>query len=340
MPIFSSADPNAYLALGMQSGLGAPQATPAKLRFVRYLKGNSFNIVPAVVDLREGGDGLDFGVTYKSQEKVQGNLTFYLRPEIAGQFFQLVPGGATWFGGTLPPTVGQLFHDNHASHPFSTIFANHPGSSLLQLFSDVRFTGFQLQGRMGQPWQVTAPFTAITFGASALALTPTNYGAASALDDFFLWHNSPSYVIDGLGDNTIESINVNFQLGVEELQAQAIGLDDIAVLNRVIDVDVTRRYQSPSMWQKIAYGSPGNIAPTTAVATGSLSAFVSNSLAGANLRSLLVQLGLLSYRYDNLTELDPDGQTVKETISARALHTASAAIAITVIGPHASAYAP
>lgn len=340
MPIFSSADPNAYLALGMQSALGTPQVAAAKLRFAKYLKGNQFDVVPAVVDLREGGDGLDFGTTYKSQMKVGGNLAFYLRPEIAGQFFQLVPGGATWLGGSLPPTSMNLFHDNHASHPFSTIIAQHPGSSLVTLLSDVRFTGFSLTGRTGQPWMVTAPFTAITFGASVTALVPTYYGVASGLDDLFLFHNSPSYSLDGAQDSTIESITVNFQLGAEELQAQSVTLDDIAIINRVLDVEVVRRFQSPSMWQKVAYGALGNISPTTSVPTGSLGISVSNGLTAANLRQLVVQLGLLSYRYDNLTQLDPDGETVRETISARALHTATSAITIGVTNPHASAYAP
>lgn len=340
MPIWSSADPSAYLAIGMQSGLGSPQLTASKLRFAKYLKGNEFNIVPAIVDLREGGDGLDFGTTYKSQQKVQGTLTVYLRPEIAGQLFQLLPGGATWFGGSLPPTSANLFHDNHASHPYATIQVNHPGSSLTQLLSDVRMTDFSLVGRMGQPWLFTSKFTAITFGASAAALTPTYYGVASGLDDLFLFHNNPSYVLDGNADSTIEQISLNFTLGVEELQAQAVSLDDIAVLNRVLDVEVVRRYQSPSMWQKIAYSGAANVAPTTSVATGSLSALVGNGLTAGNLRQMLIQCGLLSYRYDNLTQLDPDGETVKETISARALHTATAAIAITLTNPHASPYAP
>lgn len=337
MAIFSSADPQAYLCLGMQSALGSPQVAAGKVRFVKYLRGNDFNIVPAVVDLREGGDGLDFGTTYKVQEKVQGNITFYLRPEIAGQFFQLLPGGATWQGASLPAV--SVFHDNHASHPYATIQVQHPGSSIVQLLSDIRFSGFTLTGRAGQPWQIAAPFTAISYGASAAPLTPTYYGVGSSLDDLFLFANNPSYVIDGQADSTIEAITVHFQLGQEELQAQSQNLDDITVLNRVIDVEMTRRYQSPSMWQKVAYGAAGNISPTTSVATGSLSAFVSNGLAAGSLRSMLIQLGLLSYRYDNLTQLDPDGQTVRETLSARALHTATAALAITVTNAHASAYA-
>lgn len=339
VPAFSTADPNAYLALGIQSGLGSPQATLAKLRFVKYLKGNTFNIVPAVVDIREGGDGLDFGTSYKSQQKVQGTLAMYLRPDIAGQVFAFLPGGATWSGASTPAV--HTFHDNQASFPYATLVANHPGSSLQQLFSDVRFTGFTLAGKVGQPWQVTLPFVAVTFGASAAALTPTYINeAASYYDDLYLWHNNPSYVIDGQADSTIESITITGQLGTEELQAQAVELDDIAILNRVIDVEMVRRYQSPSQWQKIAYGAAGNVSPTTSVPTGSLSAYVSNGLSAGNLRDMLIQMGLLSYRYDNLTELDPDGMTVKETISARGLHTATSQITITLSNAHASVYGP
>lgn len=335
LPPISSADPVSFLALGMQSALQTPQVTAAKLRYAKYIRGNDFNIVPAVVDLREGGDGLDFGTTYESQQKVQGTLAFYLRPEIGGQFFQLLPGGATSVSSS--PIASNMFHDNHASHPYATIVVQHPGSTLAQLLSDIRFTGFRLEMRTGMPHMITAPFTAIAFGASVAALTPTYYAPP---DDFFLFHSNPSYVIDGVGDSTIESITVDFQLGVEELQAQSVTLDDIAILNRVVDVSVTRRYQSPSMWQKVAYGAAGNVAPTVGVATGSLSVFNTNGQAGANLRTFLMNLGLLSYRYDNLSQLDPDGVTVRETLTARALHTASSGITILMGNAHASQYAP
>ena len=59
----TSADPNAYVALGMQSALGSPQLTAAKVRLMRYSGANQFNVVPAVVDIREGGDGMAYGVS-------------------------------------------------------------------------------------------------------------------------------------------------------------------------------------------------------------------------------------------------------------------------------------
>lgn len=340
MPVLSSADPAAYFALGMQSALGTPQVTAAKMRFAKYLKGTEFNSDPTIVDLREGGDGLDFGTTYEARQVMRGKLVAYLRPEIAGQFLQLLPGGATWMSGTLPPTSAVQFHDNHASHPYATLQINHPGSQLTHLLSNTRFTTFELLGETGKPWQLSADFIAMVMGASAAPLTPTYYGVASGLDDLFLFHNNPSYVIGGFADSTIERIRIAGQLGTEDLQAQSIQLDDISVMNRVHDVEVVRRFQSPSMWENVVYGAAGAVAPTSAVATGSLRAFVTNGGAGANLRSMLIELGLLSYRNDVLTALDPDGETVRETITARALHTATAAIAITLQNAHASAYAP
>lgn len=334
MPSFSSADPNAYLALGMQSAQGTPQVTGSKLRFAKYLRGNQFNVTPAVVDIREGGDGLNFGTSYKSRMAVDGTLTVYLRPDITGQFLQFLPGGATWNGASAPAV--HTFHDNHASFPYGTMIVQHPGSTIQHLFSDMRFLDYQLVGRVGQPWQLTSRYRAIIFGASAVGLTPTYLNlAASYQDNLFLWHGNPSYVIDGFGDSTIEQVTISGQHGTDDLQAQSILLDDIVYLNRTLDVEVMRRYQSPSAWQKIAYSGVTNVAPTTSVPTGSLNL---NCFQASMVMNIV--MGMLTYRYDNLTELDPDGQTVKETISARALHTATAQIAITLSNNHASVYGP
>lgn len=335
---FTSADPNAYVALAMQSGLAVPQVAAAKMRFAKYLSGNGFQVVPAVVDLREGGDGLDFGLTYKNQQVARGNLIVNLRPEIAGQFFQLLPGGAAVGAGSLPAI--HTFHDNHASFPYSTLIVQHPGSSMVTLLSDVRFTGFTLEAARGGPLKLTAPFIAITHGASVVALTPTYYNFASpGSDDPFYYHVGASLAFGGLADSTIESWTLGLQLGTEELQAQGISLDDIAILNRDWSFSMTRRYQSPSQWAAIVYGGAANLAPTTAVAT---SAFMANYIYGAAgaSRAFQVNIGMLSHREDAITELDPDGKTIKETITSKPLRTASAAVLFTLANGHASVYGP
>jgi len=312
----------------MQSALGTPQVTAAKIRFAKYLSGTDLQARLEVVDLREGGDGLDFGYTYKKSQAAIGQIVFNARPEIAGQLFQGAPGGATWDGASAP--AAHTFQAGHASFPWMTLLAQHPGSSLPQIFRDALFTGLTVEGQSGEPWKVTIPFVAIFQGASYAALTAT-YQA----EEPFVYHYNPTYVLDGSGDTTMTAFKIELGLGVEELQSQAVTLDDIAVQNRDINVEVTRRYVDTTKWKAINMG--GGIAPTTSVATGSLRV---DSLygAGAALRSLQFQTPLLSYRGLTLTELDPDGKTVYETLSAKALKAATHAFFAVVKNAHASAY--
>src|SRR5436305_12574853 len=104
----------------MQSGLGSPQTTSSKLRFLKYLSGTDASPDVQVVDVREGGDGLDHGLTYKQKQLARGQVVINARPEGAGQLLALVPGGATWDGASAP--AGQVFHTGHASFPWATLF--------------------------------------------------------------------------------------------------------------------------------------------------------------------------------------------------------------------------
>lgn len=326
---WSSADPNAFIAMGMQSALGTPQTAAAKLRFAKYLSGTDFQPMLDVVDLREGGDGLDYGYSYKRQQKVTGQIVFNARPEFLGQVLQAIPGAATWDGASAP--AAHTFHTGHASFPWSTLILQHPGSSLPALLSDVRFTGITVEAAAGEPYKVTVPFIAIQHGASFAALTPTY-----ASEEPFLFHHSPTYVIDGTADSDITGFRITQTFGVEELQSQAITLDEIVVQNRDTDLEITRRYEDATLWKKINLGA--GISPTTSVATGSFRAGVAYG-SGAGLRTLDLYANLLSYRQNSLSELDPDGKTIIETIAARALKGATHALFGILKNAHASAYA-
>lgn len=326
----STADPNGFIAVGMQTALGTPQSTATKFRFIKYLA-SDFAPDANVVDLREGGDGLDFGSSYKDKQVYRGNLQFNARPEAAGQILQLALGGATWDGASGP--AAHYFHSNHASFPYFTFLAQHPASDLMHRVTDALFTGLTIEGQSGQPWKYTLPFIGINHGASFAALVPSY-----AAEQYFLYHGSPTYVVDGVADTTISGFNIQLGLGVDELQAQAITLDALNVLTRDVNVTLNRRFENPGLWQKIYYGASGNLAPTTAVATGNFRA-VSLYGAGAALRSLDLGLPLLSYRSNQYTGIDPDGKTVMETITAKSLSNASGALNAVLKNAHASAYA-
>jgi len=332
---FSSADPNGFVALGMQSALGTPQVTPAKLRFAKYLSGTTAP-TPAleVVYEREGGDGLDVGFAYKKTEKVPGTLVVNLRPEIAGQLFQLVPGGATWDGASGPANI--TFHTGHASHPKGTMLIQHPGSLIAQMLSDVQFTGLTIEGNSGEPWKITAPYNAAQYGASFAAVTPTLYGDAP-----ILFHNlapSGGYLVDGATDTKISHFKFDIALNVEELYAQSIDADDIVVMSRDTTFEFTRRIENSTLWQKVAYGA--GVAPTTSVATGSFQAIAMYGAAGVANRYVNINAPLVAYDTVTIDDLDPDGKTVYETYSGRVLKGATTALIITLGNAHASAYAP
>jgi hypothetical protein len=325
---FSTADPNAFVALGMQSALGTPQTTATKLRYAKFLSGSDFAVMIDKVDLREGGDGLDVGFTYKRLEKVEGQLVVNARGEIAGQLLELLPGGATWDGASSPAL--HTFHSGHASFPWASIFVQHPGSSIPLMLSNVRLKGFTLEMSSGEPWKLTFPFLAITHGASFAALTPTYY-----FDDPILFHGNPTYVIDGTADTAITDVTITHSLDVNELQSQAISLDEAPVMKRDTDITIVRRYEAPTLWQKIYYN--GGVQATNVIATGSLRVGARADAAGT--RQLDAFVNLLTYGGNVLTSIDPDGKTVVETITAQALKGATHALIMQLKNGHASAYA-
>jgi hypothetical protein len=335
MPAFSSADPSAFVGLSLkQAALGTPNLSAPGFRYAKYLSGLNFDVQQDVTFIREGGDGLDWGSGYLKTFKGVGQVVVNLRPEIAGQIFALMPGGATWNGGTVP--ASHLFHTGHASFPYCTIVAQHPSSDMAHLLSDVRFTGLTLEAMTGEPLKLTLPFTAITYGGSIAAnlLVPT-YGVATGVDSYFKYYDNPTYILDGSQDTTIESWKIDLALGAEELQAQRTQLDDIVMQNRDANIEIVRRYQNSTTWRKIAYG--GGVSPTTSVATGSFDAWVSQD-SGNNLRQFHVFAPLIAYNDDTLTELDPDGKTIRETITGKILKGATNAVNIMVNNGHASTY--
>jgi hypothetical protein len=327
MPFISN-DPNQFVAVGMQSGQGTPQVAQAKFRFVRSLAGTKVDSVQEIVDLREGGDGMDPSWHYQKTQKFTGQLVANLRPEIAGAIFQFLPGYASWLGGTQIPTNIQVFSTNHASLPWGTLVFQHPGSSLLQAISDVRFTELTLEGKPGEPILMTVPFTAIGDTVVASAYTPTNYG-----EDAFLYQGA-TILLNGALASGITSWKIGLKYKVDELYAQNLTLDTIVPLNRDITLEFTRRYENPTLWSIIAMD--GGNSPSYSAPTGSFDVY--QTVGGSASGIVRFSLPLLSYHGITLTEIDPDGKTIIETVQAGALKGATHAMLVQLNNAHASAY--
>src|SRR5687767_9804341 len=212
MPLISSASPDAFIGVAMQSAFGTPNTTLAKFRFAKYLEGTNVEVTIDANDIREGGDGLDFGFTYKRRQMAQGQIVVNARPDIIGQLLMLAPGGATWDGASAPAL--HKFHSGHASHPYFTLQAGHPGTSIVHFLSDAKMRGFTIEGQSGEPIKVTFPFVAVEHGASSAVLAATyhDHGVQP-----FLYYSAPTYIVDGAGDSKLESFTLGHEYGSEEI---------------------------------------------------------------------------------------------------------------------------
>lgn len=309
--------------------MGTPQTTVAQLRFAKYMSGTRFGVEPEVTFLREGGDGQDFGYSFKNRQKSSGQLVFNARPEILGQLLQLLPGGATWDGGSAPAL--HTFHSGHASYPWSTIVTQHPGSDIGHLLSDVRFTGITFEYESGQPVKITAPFIALSHGASIGAFT----ASYDTREEPFLYHHSPTFVLDSSGDTAISRVMIEHTFNVEELQAQSVELDDAVVQNKDTTIEITRRYEDATLWKKVAMGA--GVSPTISVPTSSLRVN-QQYFSGGSIRQLDMNAKLIAWETADIGELNPDGVTVNDVYAGKILKGATHAIFAQLKNLHASAY--
>lgn len=325
---YSTSDVNAFAALGIQTAKGTPQTTAAKLRFPRYISGIEESPEQEIVDVREGGFGMDYSFSYRKSIKGAGQLVLFGRPEILTPVLAWAVGGATWNGGSTPAV--HEFHTGHASYPFSTLFQQHPGSALTKMYADARAAGITLELMSGEPMKVTVPWVSLSAGGSFAALTPTYTS-----EDPFMFFHAPSILLDGTLDQTISSVKLTQAVNLEELQAQSITLDELVPQTRDLDIEVVRRFEDPGLWQKVYYGASGGINPTWSVATGSLRGVWKYPGSPTPVFDLFASL--ISWRSNAITGVDPDGKTVYETLTGRLLKGATHSAVIKLSNVHASA---
>lgn len=335
---FSTNDPNAFAALGLQSAKGTPQVTAAKLEYLRYISGVEEGPEKDVVDVREGGGGLDYRHTFARRVNGAGQLVSFMRPESLGQLLAFGLGGASWLGASEP--AAHHFHSGHASYPYASIFHAHPGTSITKMYSDAMAAGITIELMTGELSKITVPWQSLRVGASHAALSPTYAVSPTHGEEGpFHYFDSPTIMFTGAQDTTIESVKFTAAVNLEFIQAQSITPDHLVPITREFDFEMVRRHEDKALFQSVYYGGSAAIAPSRDIATGSLRAMFMqpHSLATPILDFFAP---LISYRSLGITGLDPEGGVVKETLAGRLLIGATHSLIAKVSNLHASAYGP
>jgi hypothetical protein len=319
MPGRPTNEPGNYLALGKQSGKDTEATT---FYFLRHLDGSGIQPTEDVESIREGGDGQEVGLRYKTAVSMDGDLVANARPEWAGRILTYALGADSSQTPGYPTTVASGTAQDHIITPTSSIpylTVEDLGADVAERVSNAQITGLAIEGEAGRPLKMTANLigggTPYRRNAAASALTPTR----ETSQPFFF--PGASYVLDGAGNTKITKFAVNVARNLDtDIRTTQLFREDVVALNFDTDFAFTLKYEDSTFYDKMHYLAGTTISPDgLGLATGSLKIFFGFNLGGASERHLELNVPLLQYTAAQVNSLDPDGKTMYIDVAAMGL---------------------
>lgn len=295
-------EPQNYFAIGKQSAKGTEAST---FYFTKHLSGSGYDSSENVDSIREGGDGQEVGLRYRTLVKGDGALVVNHRPSVAARLWQAVLGGES-VGSAAVASVARHTAFPVASLPYFTIEQAH--GAIIERADDCVWSDITLTGEAGKPWALSANFMSgatLTFRDIASAMTPVREVAFPA------FYPGGSYYFDGAAsygaDVTKWSVKVSRSL--DEVQTTSLGRDDLVVTAIDVDIDATIKVTSKDFFQKVNYSSGSSIPQLLATGSLQLTQIVQ---IGTITSSAVAQVNcpLVDWSDGKVNKLDPDGKTV------------------------------
>lgn len=296
-------DPNNYFAFGKQTVKGTDASS---FFFTRHLDGTGYDVDTDVESVREGGDGQEVGLRYRTMVKADPNLVTLNRQQVAGRLWAGVLG-ADSIASAGVPSLARHTAVPQASLPYFT--TEQRQGDLIERVSDAVWTSLTLEGEAGKPWRLSAAAVGggtVTIRDVGSTLTPSRETGRPA------FYPGGSYVFDAgasyATDVTKFKVEVNRNVD-DAIQTTGLSRDDVVPLNFDVNVDATIKYTSRDFYKKVQY--TGGSVPISDLATGSLD-LVQYAQAGTMAASALarVVIPLLEWTDAKVNKLDPDGKTV------------------------------
>lgn len=300
-----------YFAIGKQTAKGTEAST---FYFYRHLSGTGLEMNTTTQAEREGGDGQEVGLVYKSAISMDGPGVANARPELAGRIFAYVLGADSV---SAPAAGASGVAQVHTAAPTS-LGASAPYLTVEQCFgdkiervSDALVGEVTIEGEAGRPIKITSNFVGggTPYGRDvASALTP----ARETGQPFFF--PGASVVIDGAGNSKITKFKQTVRRTLDEdIRTTQLFREDVVQLNFDSDLEFTLKYEDKTLYDKIQLGG-GSMVPID-LATGSFKLYTEQG-AGTALRFLETNVPCHRYTGARLNKLDPDGKTVFIDVTA------------------------
>lgn len=300
-------DPTDYFAFSKQS-VKDTEVAPAI--FPKHLDGSGWDNDPDSERVREGGDGQQVGISYRTLVKGDPQLGVLARPQILARLAAGVMGG----DGIATAGVASLSRHTTvfaASLPYYTV--EQKSGDLVERAGNNVVTSLTVEGEAGKPWNLTAQFVGagtITLRESGSALTPVReYGKP-------VFYPYGSYVVDGFASyaQLLSKWKVEVTRSVDDgIQTTGLSREDVIPLNFDVNVDATVKVTSRDFYRAVQYTSAGSTIPVE-FATGSLDLqqLVQVPVTGSQFATGLARICLPLFEWVDakMNKLDPDGKTV------------------------------
>lgn len=305
-PGFPTNDPNNYFAMGKQTALDTDATT---FHFFKHLDGTGWDVEEETDRIREGGDGQEVSLSYRTMIKADGNVVALARSNTAGRLWAAVLGGDT-IGTAAVASLARHTAFPQASQQYFTFEQRFADALERSLNNQV--TGLTVEGEAGKPWRYTAAFLnggTVTFRDVASILTATRQS------DKPYYYPNGSYVFDGFASyaKDVTKWKVEVTRGTDDaIQTTGLNRADLVPLNFDVNIDATIKYTSKDFYRKVQYTGGSNV--PVDLPTGSLDlSQIQNVITGAAAQASSVhriQIPLLEWLDGKVNKLDPDGKTM------------------------------
>lgn len=303
MPGRPTNEPSNYFALGKQSAKDTEATT---FHFLKHLDGTALELDEAINSEREGGDGQEVGLRYKTGVSMDGNAIDNGRPESAARTLAWALGADSVSAPSAVAASGAA--QIHTAVPTAAVpylTAEQFYADQIERVTNAQITGVSIEMEQGRPIKITRNL----IGGG----TPYRRDAASAMTPVReagqpYFYPGGSYVLNGAGNTKITKAKIGIARNVDgDIRTTELFREDVVALNFDVDFEATLKYEDKALYDRVHYAG-GSMVPID-LATGSFQAFTGFG-ADTTARFFELVLPLFNFTAARVNKLDPDGKTM------------------------------
>lgn len=333
MPARATNDPQNYFAFGRQSAKGSESSA---FVYTRHLDGTGGEVNEETEAIREGGDGQEIGLRYKTGISFDGNMNVNYRPEVGARALAFLLGAETVAAPTGQATVASGVANEHIAFPGPTI----PFVTIDQFWADeveraldAKFTSCDIEFEQGRPLKMSFGF--VGGGSQYFPASPGT--PVREVNRPFMYPEA-SVVLEGAANTKVTKGKISIKRNVDDgIRTNALSREDVVETNFDVMVDLTLLRDNSGLYGRVHAGASGGtqIPYDLSTTAFSISADIG---AGTTRRHVSIELPLLEMVGMRTNKLDPDGKTMYDDLALAGIRGATHQIIARTLVASAAAF--